>query len=33
MIGVLIEEGADNAALDPIWNNLPKKGAETHTRR
>jgi carbonic anhydrase len=31
VIGVLIEEGAHNAAFDPIWANLPKeKGVETH---
>ena len=31
VIGVFIEEGAHNAAFDPIWNNLPKqKGEETH---
>ncbi len=31
VIGVFIEEGAHNAAFDPIWNNLPKqKGVETH---
>jgi carbonic anhydrase len=31
VIGVLIEEGAHNAAFDPIWSNLPsKKGVETH---
>ena len=31
VIGVFIEEGAHNAAFDPVWSNLPKtKGAETH---
>jgi carbonic anhydrase len=31
VIGVFVEEGAHNAAFDPIWNNLPtKKGVETH---
>ena len=31
MIGVLIEEGAHNAAFDPVWSNLPKaKGVESH---
>ena len=31
VVGVLIEEGAHNAAFDPIWANLPKqKGVETH---
>jgi len=31
VVGVFIEEGAHNAAFDPIWNNLPKqKGVETH---
>jgi carbonic anhydrase len=31
VIGVFIEEGAHNAAFDPIWNNLPRqKGVETH---
>ena len=31
MIGVLIEEGAHNAAFDPVWSNLPKaKGVEIH---
>jgi carbonic anhydrase len=31
VIGVFIEEGAHNAAFDPIWTNLPKqKGTETH---
>jgi carbonic anhydrase len=31
VIGVFIEEGAHNAAFDPIWNNLPKqKGVQTH---
>jgi carbonic anhydrase len=31
VIGVLFEEGAANAALDPIWANLPAtKGEETH---
>lgn len=31
VIGVFIEQGAHNAAFDPIWNNLPKqKGVETH---
>jgi len=31
VIGVLIEEGAHNAAFDPIWSNLPlKAGVETH---
>ena len=31
VIGVLIEQGAHNAAFDPIWNNLPtQKGVETH---
>jgi carbonic anhydrase len=31
VIGVFIEEGAHNAAFDPIWNNLPsQKGIETH---
>jgi carbonic anhydrase len=31
VIGVFIEEGAHNAAFDPIWANLPdRKGVETH---
>jgi carbonic anhydrase len=31
VVGVLIEEGAANAAFDPIWSTLPKgKGAESH---
>ena len=31
VIGVFIEEGAHNAAFDPIWSNLPKqKGIQTH---
>ncbi len=31
VIGVLIEEGAHNAAFDPVWSNLPKqKGVESH---
>lgn len=31
VIGVLIEEGAHNAAFDPVWSNLPKaKGVERH---
>jgi carbonic anhydrase len=31
VVAVFIEEGAHNAAFDPIWNNLPKqKGVETH---
>jgi carbonic anhydrase len=31
VVGVLIEEGAHNAAFDPIWSNLPaQKGVETH---
>ena len=31
VVGVLIEEGAHNAAFDPIWANLPtQKGVETH---
>ena len=31
VVGVLIEEGAHNAAFDPIWSNLPtRKGVETH---
>jgi carbonic anhydrase len=31
VIGVFIEEGAHNAAFDPIWSNLPKdKGVENH---
>lgn len=31
VIGVFIEEGAHNAAFDPIWTNLPKtKGVEMH---
>ena len=31
VIGVFIQQGAHNASLDPIWNNLPtKKGVETH---
>lgn len=31
VIGVFIEEGAHNAAFDPVWSNLPQsKGAETH---
>ncbi len=31
VVGVLINEGAHNAAFDPIWANLPKaKGVETH---
>jgi carbonic anhydrase len=31
VVGVLIEEGAANAAFDPIWSNLPKAaGAESH---
>ncbi len=33
VVGVFIEEGAHNAAFDPIWNNLPtQKGVETHYR-
>jgi carbonic anhydrase len=31
VVGVFIEEGAHNAAFDPIWSNLPTtKGAEVH---
>ncbi|HET9703793.1 MAG TPA: carbonic anhydrase family protein [Vicinamibacterales bacterium] len=31
VVGVFIEEGAHNAAFEPIWSNLPKqKGQETH---
>ncbi len=31
VVAVLIEEGAHNAAFDPVWANLPKqKGVETH---
>ncbi len=31
VIGVFIEQGAHNAAFDPIWSNLPKqKGVEIH---
>jgi carbonic anhydrase len=31
VVGVFIEEGAHNAAFDPVWSNLPaKKGVETH---
>ncbi len=31
VIGVLIEEGAHNAAFDPVWSNLPNaKGVESH---
>lgn len=31
VVAVLIEEGAHNAAFDPVWSNLPKqKGVETH---
>lgn len=31
VVGVLIEEGAHNAAFDPIWSNLPEsKGKEFH---
>jgi carbonic anhydrase len=31
VVAVLIEEGAANAAFDPVWSNLPKsKGIETH---
>jgi len=31
VIGVLIEQGAHNAAFEPIWSNLPKtKGVESH---
>ena len=31
VIGVLIEQGAHNAAFDPVWSHLPKaKGAESH---
>jgi carbonic anhydrase len=31
VVGVLIEEGAHNAAFDPVWSNLPKaKGVESH---
>jgi carbonic anhydrase len=31
VVAVFIEEGAHNAAFDPIWNNLPKqRGVETH---
>lgn len=31
VIGVFIDEGAKNAAFDPIWSNLPAtKGTETH---
>jgi carbonic anhydrase len=31
VIGVFIEEGAHNAAFDPIWSNLPRhKGVESH---
>ena len=31
VVGVFIEQGAHNAAFDPIWSNLPtKKGEESH---
>jgi carbonic anhydrase len=31
VIGVFIEEGAHNAAFDPVWSNLPReKSVETH---
>ncbi len=31
VIGVFIEDGAHNAAFDPIWSNLPThKGVESH---
>ena len=31
VVGVFIEEGAHNAAFDPVWANLPKeKGVESH---
>jgi carbonic anhydrase len=31
VLGALIEEGAHNAAFDPVWANFPKeKGVETH---
>jgi carbonic anhydrase len=31
VVGVLIEEGAHNAAFDPVWSNLPRsKGAAVH---
>ncbi len=31
VVGVFIEEGAHNAAFDPVWANLPtEKGVETH---
>ena len=31
VVGVLIDEGAHNAAFDPVWANLPaQKGIETH---
>lgn len=31
VVGVFIEQGAHNAAFDPIWSNLPtKKGVESH---
>ena len=31
VIGVFIQQGAHNAAFDPIWNNLPtSRGVETH---
>jgi len=31
VVGVFIEQGAHNAAFDPIWANLPKqKGVESH---
>jgi len=31
VIGVLFEEGAHNAAFDPVWSNLPKsKGTQIH---
>jgi carbonic anhydrase len=31
VLGVFIQQGAHNAAFDPIWNNLPaSKGVETH---
>jgi carbonic anhydrase len=31
VVGVFIEEGAHNAAFDPIWSNLPStKGSENH---
>jgi carbonic anhydrase len=31
VVGVLIEEGASNAAFDPVWSTLPRKtGAESH---